>query len=124
MKKLLLVLVLSLICLLGSAQTRLNSYALQVGHWNYYSQTYNWDAIKICDVKFFLQGDIIIANDAAESTYYTYEVITQNDYAASWNAFDEQKRKCIVSLLYDEEVCFIVIYDNICYKYFVTINSD
>ena len=120
MKKLLLVLVLSLICLIGSAQKTMTSYALQIGHWNSYSETYSWESLKFCDVKFFFQGDIIIANDVAESTYYTYDVIIQDDYSSSWNAFDEQKRKCIVSLVNGEEICFIVIYNDVCYKYFVT----
>lgn len=124
MKKLLLIIVLLLTCLIGSAQEVLKSYALQVGHWNTYSENYTWEPLKVCDVDFIFQGDVIIANDVAESTYYTYETLTENDISASWNAFDEQRRKCIVSLLFGEEICFIVIYNDICYKYFVTFKPE
>jgi hypothetical protein len=122
MKKLFLIIVLLLTCLIGSAQNTIQSYALQIGHWNYYSEKYSWEAIRYCDVTFLFQGDIILANDEAHSTYYTYEVLTQNDVASSWNALDEEKRKCIVSLVSGEDVTFIVIYNDICYKYYVTID--
>jgi len=95
MKKLILSIAFMVMSLVLYAQKTMNSYALQIGHWNSYSETYSWESLKFCDVKFFFQGDIIIANDVAESTYYTYDVIIQDDYSSSWNAFDEQKRKCI-----------------------------
>lgn len=112
---------LVLICLVSTAQEVLTSYALQVGHWNDYTETYTWEPLKTCDVKFLLQGDIIISNDAAESTYYTYETLTASETSASWNAFDEERRKCIVSLVGGASSYFIVIYDDVCYKYFVNL---
>lgn len=119
MKRIILTLIVILISLVSVAQQILQSYALQVGHWNEYTETYNWEKLKSCDIKFILQGDIILANDEAESTYYTYQTITANESSASWNAYDEERRKCIVSLVGGAESYFIVIYNDICYKYFV-----
>lgn len=121
MKKLLLTIIIIFTSLVSIAQEVLQSYALEVGHWDSYYQEYNWERIKVCDVRFILQGDVIIANDEAESTYYTYETIIATDASASWNAFDEQKRKCIVSLVNGDESVFIVIYNDICYRYYVNI---
>ena len=121
MKKALLTLIVVLISLISMAQEVLQSYALQVGHWNEYSETYSWEPLKTCDVKFLLQGDIIIANDAAESTYYTYETLTATETTASWSAYDEERRKCIVSLVGGVSSYFIVIYNDVCYKYFVNL---
>lgn len=120
MKKLLLILCL-LISIITTAQESIESYALQVGHWNEYLEKFVYDEVRSCDVKFLLQGDVIIANDVAKSIYYTYETIHNDELAATWKAFDEERRNVIVSLYFGKELSlFTVIYDDVCYKYFLT----
>ncbi len=119
MKKLLLVLCL-LISIITTAQESIESYALQVGHWNEYLEKFVYDEVKTCNVKFLLQGDVIIANDIAKSIYYTYETIHNDELAATWKALDEQRRNVIVSLYFGKDSSvFTVIYDDVCYKYFL-----
>lgn len=121
MKKIILILIIVLTSLVNIAQESIESYALQVGHWNKYLEDFVYEEVKTCDVKFLLQGDVIIANDAAKSIYYTYETIHNDELAASWKAFDEERRNVVVSLYFGKELSvFTVIYDDVCYKYFLT----
>jgi hypothetical protein len=120
MKKLLLLFILS-IALVSRAQESLESNALQIGHWNDSLEKYVYGEVKSCDVKFLLQGDIIIANDVAESIYNTYETIENSENSASWKALDGWGREVIVSLCFIEDGSFfLVLYDDVSYKYFLT----
>lgn len=96
-------------------QTYIQSYALDIGHWNNNYRKWDWESTKKCNVLFTLQGDVILSNDKANSTYYTYETINKG----SWKALDEKRRECIISIVYNEpDYCFlIVIYNDICYRY-------
>ena len=120
MKKLILLIGFIIATLVVNAQEIIQSYALDVGEWNIYTEKWDWEIRKKCNVKFILQGDVILANDAAESTYYTYETIYNDEYTASWNAYDEDRRRCIISMTYkgeDREKFLIVIYNDVCYRY-------
>ena len=119
MKKLILLIAFIIATLVLNAQEIVQSYALDVGSWNSYTDSWDWEIRKKCNVRFILQGDIILANDEAESTYYTYETLHADDEKASWNAYDEERRKCIVSMVYrsDYEKYLIVMYNDVCYRY-------
>lgn len=121
MKKILFTAVFILTCLICKAQDKLDSYALQIGHWNNYLEDYTWEDVKPCEISFLLQGDVIMANDAAESVYYTYNNFVHNELNNSWQAFDENRTKCIITMMFGETSYLIVIYNDICYKYFVNI---
>lgn len=121
MKNLLITLIFLFTIEQFKAQERLSSYALQIGHWNEFIQDFNWENVKYCDVGFLIQGDIIIANDEAKSTYYTYNNFDQSELVNSWEAFDEGRRKCIVTMMFGKTSYFIVTYSDICYRYFVNL---
>ena len=119
MKKALLTAFVVMLSFFGTAQELLETYALDVGVWSDYLQDWIWEPRKKCKINFLFQGDIIIANDAAESTYYTYETLILTDEEASWSAIDERKRNCIVSMKYNGQInnYFIVMYSDVCYRY-------
>jgi hypothetical protein len=119
MKKILLVLILLVFSSLSIAQNKIESYALAIGHWNRYLKQFQYESPIYCSISFYFQRNVIIANDVAKSTYYTYNCIEANDFLASWNAYDEEERNCIVSLIYGETTYFIVAYKDICYRYYV-----
>jgi len=121
MKRLIFTLILLLFSSISVAQEKLDSYALQIGYWNFYTERYDWQETKVCDVSFFVQGDVIIANDYAESTYYTYECTLKSKTICSWLAYDERRRKCWVSMVFGETSFFIVTYKDMCYRYYVNI---
>jgi hypothetical protein len=73
MKKVLLAAVFVVLSFIGTAQELIKTYALDIGYWNYSTESWDWDSRKTCNVTFFLQGDVIISNDLVGSTYYTYE---------------------------------------------------
>jgi hypothetical protein len=120
-KNLVLTVIFVSISLFSISQSKLESYALQIGHWNIYTEKYTWETVKYCDVEFLVQGDVIVANDAAESTYYTFNNFEHSQLVNSWDAYDEDRRKCIVTMMFGKTSYFIVTYSDICYKYFVNI---
>jgi hypothetical protein len=121
MKKILLAFALFLVSTVAIAQEKIESYALQIGFWNAYTEQFDYQPVQPCDVVFFLQGDMIIANDEAKSTYYTYECTLQIEGMSSWNAYDEGRRKCGVSMIFGKTSFLIVAYSDACYRYFVNL---
>lgn len=121
MKKLLLLIVFCFMFLCSIAQNVLNSYAIEIGRWDSRIDNWAWDPAKECDIKFLLQGDIIIADDAAKSTYFTYKQTEEDDHYGVWLAVDEKKRECVVGLYFDPKISYlVVIYDQIAYRYSFT----
>jgi len=120
MKKLILALLFVIVSLTGKAQpSTMNAYAIQVGYWNYIDEDWDYKPLEPCAVSFILQGNVIIANDAAGSTYYTYELFTETATRISWRALDEKQLECIVSLSNVDDIrCFVVMYNDIIYRYY------
>jgi hypothetical protein len=122
MKTIILYLVFILSSFVTFSQEELRSYAVQIGHWNSIIKDYQWESIKDCDVIFTVINTVIVADDEAESKYYTYANFYQKDKVTSWYALDEQRRKCTVSMVFGKTFYFIVAYDNdVCFKYFINI---
>ncbi len=118
MRKFIISTALIFICFLSRAQEFIQTKWLDVGTWNNYSKTLDWEQRKNCDVGFLLQGNTIIANDYAKSTYYTYETINDTPPSFSWKALDEKRRECrILMKFFEDYTYFIVMYDNFCYRY-------
>lgn len=118
MRKFLLTAFVVMLTFVGTAQEVINSYALDVGYWNIYTEEWDWETRKKCDVSFILQGDLIISNDLVKSTYYTYQTLTNDDFLASWLALDEKRRECMVSIKINaNNNYFVVVYSDICYRY-------
>jgi hypothetical protein len=115
MKKALFTFLIFFYCSEFYSQIYIQSYALDIGHWNNYYREWDWEPTKKCNILFTLQGDIILSNDKANSTYYTYENIDKD----SWKVLDEKRRECIISMIYNEPNYnfLIVIYNDLCYRY-------
>jgi hypothetical protein len=121
MKKLIMLIVFCLSVLCSIAQEVLNSYSLELGRWDPRLEDWSWETTKPCDVKFILQGDIIIANDIAKSTYITYKQTDSGEHYGVWLAYDEKKRDCTIGMYFSPKINWlIVIYDSICYRYSFT----
>ncbi len=118
MKKVLLAAVFVVLSFVGTAQEFINTFALEVGYWNSYTEKWMWESRTSCNVSFILQGPSIVSNDKAKSTYYTYETLSYNDTGASWSALDEKQRECMISIQINTyENYFVVMYYDICYRY-------
>jgi len=93
------------------------TYAVEVGRWNDYSQ--DWSFVREYErINFILQGNVIMVQDNAKSTYVCLNVIYDDGENVSWKAFDEKNRNCVVTMAtIDYESYLIVVYDNICYRY-------
>jgi hypothetical protein len=119
MKKLILALLFVIVSLTSKAQNIMNTYGIQVGYWNYIAEDWDYKPLEPCVVSFILQGNVIIANDLAASTYYTYELFVETDTRISWRALDEKQLECIVSLVSMNDIrCFVVMYNDIIYRYY------
>jgi len=120
MKKLILALLFVIVSLTGKAQPNtISTYGIQIGYWNYVAQDWEYQPLEPCVVSFILQGNVIIANDLAKSTYYTYDLLIETDTRISWKALDEKQLECIVSLANVNDIrCFVVMYDDIIYRYY------
>lgn len=119
MKKLIIALSLMLISLSYSAQVQVESYAVKYGEWSNYDQTWTWGDWKYVNITFTLQGSLIMVDDLAKSTYYTYgDVDIQKGYN-SWNAIDENNQKCIFMMTTNKtgESYITVMYKDTCFKY-------
>lgn len=118
MRKFIITAILVITCLIAEAQQFIQSKYLDVGTWNTYSQTWDWEKRKYCDVGFMLQGNSIVANDYAKSSYYTYETLDGTYPTVSWKALDEKRRECrIIMKFFEDYSYFIVMYDDFCYRY-------
>jgi hypothetical protein len=119
MKKLILILVVVLSSFVSKAQDVMDTYAVEIGYWQEKDQDWYFDDFKMCEVSFIIQGKMIIANDMNKSTYYLYNMLLDEKDMTSWNAIDEKDRECVISMaLKDDYRYFIVIYDDICYRYY------
>lgn len=118
MRKFLLTAFVVMLTFIGTAQEVIKTYALDVGYWNNYTEEWDWETRKKCNVSFLLQGDVIISNDVVGSTYYTYETLESSDIQASWLALDEERRECMVSMKFNNSNnYFVIIYSDVCYRY-------
>jgi hypothetical protein len=118
MRKFILTSLLVITSFISQAQDVIQTYLFEVGDWNTRTKKWDWQPAKECNVRFLLQGNAIISNDLAKSTYYTYETVSSDYPKASWKALDEKRRECMVLMSFFETYSyFVVMYDNVCYRY-------
>ena len=118
MRKTILTMLITATTLFTSAQTTIETYLFEVGNWNTRTKKWDWKPSAECNVRFLLQGNAIISNDLANSTYYTYETVSMEYPNASWKALDEKRRECMIIMSFFETYSyFIVMYDSVCYRY-------
>lgn len=120
MKNLLLSFVFVLINVAQSfSQEFINSFANEFGTWSDYSQTWIWSDVNRVEINFILQGNIILSNDKAKSTYITSNDAHVDGNTYTWSAVDEKGRDCLIIMSvingYD---CLVILYDDLCYRYY------
>jgi hypothetical protein len=97
------------------------------GAWNANTQSYSWGATNYnVDIRFTIQGDIVLVGDRAGSTYTTSTQITNqvnNDgsHEYAWKARDEKGTGCIFKLINynDGSKLMEVFYSDYAYMYAV-----
>lgn len=100
------------------AQTLIKTSSYEVGYWNDYTNSWDWKERKPCSINFVLQGNLILSDDNAKSTYYIYQIIDNTFPDASWKALDEKKRQCVISIISKSNYTyFTIMYDNLCIRY-------
>lgn len=96
------------------------------GSWSSYSQKYVWGSVNNVNIRFTIQGSLVLVNDRAHSTYTTgTEIIDRYDsdggHVYGWNATDESGVACTFMLInYDDGSKLIkVLYSNSAYMYVI-----
>jgi hypothetical protein len=119
MKKLILMLMLTMTSLISNAQTTIDAYASEFGIWDSEQEEWLWEDFKPCEITFFLEENRIYANDLAGSVYFLYDRIVNKREYISWLAIDEEQADCTITISSSKDGTYlIVIYDDICYRYY------
>ena len=102
------------------AQMHMETFAVSIGEWSEAKDDWIWEPMMYQEITFVLDGNTINVNDQAESSYYTYEQLTNELDLTVWRAYDEQSRSCIVGMgkSKSEPMSIYIMYDNTIYKYY------
>jgi hypothetical protein len=100
------------------SQSVTNAYMVQTGSWSSYSSDWIWGDWKSVDIDFMFRGNVVLVNDAANSSYTTIGDPIEVDNNFSWNAIDEKGRKCMFTMAFGTNPqMIIVMYGDTCYRY-------
>lgn len=106
-----------LLAFCAKTQVVFTTYAVEVGDWDDYQQQWIFNR-EYTRINFILQGNVIMVQDNAKSTYVCLDVIYDDGQNVSWDAFDEKNRSCVVTMAtIDYEKYLIVVYSDVCYRY-------
>jgi hypothetical protein len=98
----------------------METFAVSIGEWSEVKDDWIWEPMMYQEITFVLDGNTINVNDQAESSYYTYEQLTNELDLTVWRAFDEQNRGCLIGMSKSksEPMTIYIMYDNTIYKYY------
>ncbi len=101
-------------------QVNIETFAAVTGDWSEVKDDWVWGPMMHQEITFVLNGNTINVNDQEESSYFTYEEVTNESDLTVWRAFDEQNRGCIIGMSKskNEPMTIYIMYDNIIYKYY------
>jgi len=122
MKKLILTVLASFLTLTLVAQTTIHSTAIRIADWNETTENWDWNGEwKDQNINFLLQGNVILVNDKANSTYTMLDEGKLVDNYFEWKAIDEGRLKCtfMMSVEADENnyQYIMVVYSDRLFKY-------
>ena len=96
------------------------------GIWSSYSNKYVWGPANTVNIRFTMQGNVVIVSDRANSTYTTRnQIIDRYDsdggHEYGWNAVDENGINCTFKLTNynDGSKLFMVMYSDYAYMYVI-----
>jgi hypothetical protein len=119
MKKLILILVVVLSSFVSKAQDIIDVYAVETGTWIEEEKEWSFHNYTACEISFFGKDKKIVGNDLENSTYYLHDLLIDKRNLVSWNAVDKNNKDCVISLgTKRKNRYFIVMYSNICYRYY------
>jgi hypothetical protein len=119
-KSLLLLCLFLIVSTISYAQMYMETFAVSIGEWSEVKDDWIWEPMMYQEITFVLDGNTINVNDQAESSYYTYEQLTNELDLTVWRAFDEQNRGCLIGMSKSksEPMTIYIMYDNTIYKYY------
>ena len=119
-KSLLLLCLFLIVSTISYAQVYMETFAVSIGDWSEVKDDWIWEPMMYQEITFVLDGNTINVNDQAESSYYTYQQLSNELELTVWRAYDEQSRSCIIGMgkSKSEPMTIYIMYDNTIYKYY------
>ncbi len=117
MKRILLVLCLLFTLVTQAQRTVVHTNKVTTGHWNNMEEDWIWERSKYAIINFLMQGNTVIADDVAESTYTTFDLIVDTKEIVMWDAVDEKSRSCNFIINYTVPETISVMYSDVIYVY-------
>jgi hypothetical protein len=138
MKKSILILSFLFVAILSFAQTKISSYKNQIGVWNVYSKTYDWEEPVYSNIDMLLDKNYIKVFDKARSLYtiikyypketgYTKDVPVSKYESYGWDAIDEENRKMyimMVKYVNENQMIINMMYDDRIFRYYLKKNTN
>ena len=117
MKRLLLIICLLFTLVTQAQRTVVHTIKVTTGHWNNMEEDWIWERSKYAIINFLMQGNTVIADDVAESTYTTFDLIVDTKEIVMWDAVDEKSRSCNFIINYTVPETISVMYSDVIYVY-------
>lgn len=76
-----------------------------------------WERSKYAIINFLMQGNTVMADDVAESTYTTFDLIVDDGKMTMWDAVDEKSRSCNIIINNVTPPTLSVMYSDVIYVY-------
>jgi hypothetical protein len=117
MKRILLSLLLLITLTVQAQRTLVHTNKVTTGHWDEVAEDWLWGKEKYTVINFLMQGNTIIADDVAESTYTTLDLVVDEDNISMWNAIDENSVNCSFIINRTPPETISVMYSDVIYVY-------
>lgn len=99
------------------------------GNWNAYTQAYTWNSPNYTDIRFTIQGNMIMVGNRANDnfncgTQYINRFDSDGSHIYGWYAVDKDGVSCTFKIIRntDGSQWFQVLYSNIAFSYFIPAN--
>ncbi len=126
MKKVLLLLVFSIMTFCAFSQLIVRTYKNQAGTYDEYFRKWRFDEMKYSNISIVVEKGYFQFDDKAQSLYRIIESEgekVENDYKqTTWKCKDENNIECKVQVIHyfeSKSNVFVVIYSKICYVYHI-----
>jgi hypothetical protein len=120
MKRILLVLCLLVTLVTQAQRVLVHTDKVVTGHWNNIEENWIWEKPKYAIINFLMQGNTVIADDVAESTYKLFDMVVDKTEFSMWNAIDEQDRECNFILDFSPPENISIMYGDVIYVYYIS----
>lgn len=117
MKRLLLIICLLFTLVTQAQRTLVHTNKVTTGHWNNIEEDWIWERSKYAIINFLMQGNTVMADDIAESTYTTFELVVDDGTISMWEALDENNISCNIIINSTPPETMSVMYSDVIYVY-------